>query len=161
MSTVMDRITVGYRPDHCSIARSLQLLGERWTLLVLRAAFSGVRRFDDIQQDTGAPRQVLSVRLAQLVEHDILRRVPYQEPGQRQRHEYRLTQKGLDLYPVLVGLLHWGDRYLTGDRGPSVLLTHRHCGAPVQVALRCSDGHDVGTARDVRAVPTDRAATVG
>lgn len=138
-----------YGPEDCSIARSLQLLGERWTILVLRDAFSGVRRFDDIQQNTGAPRQILSARLAHLVEHGILRRVPYQEPGKRHRHEYRLTQKGLDLYPVLAGLLQWGDKYLA-DPGPSVVLTHKDCGAHVYLTLRCDDGHDVESARDVR-----------
>ncbi|HEV2778185.1 MAG TPA: helix-turn-helix domain-containing protein [Actinophytocola sp.] len=142
-----------YRPEDCSIARSLEVLGERWTILVLREAFSGVRRFDDIQQNTGAPRQVLSQRLAHLVEHGILRRVPYQEPGQRQRHEYRLTEKGLDLYPVLVGLLHWGDKYLADEGGPSVRLTHKDCGAPVRVTMLCADGHEIGSAREVRPVP--------
>lgn len=144
---------VRFLPADCSIARSLELLGERWTMLVLREAFSGVRRFDDIQQNTGAPRQVLSARLAHLVEHDILSRVPYQEPGQRQRHEYRLTQKGLDLYPVLVGLLEWGDKYLTDDAGPSVVLTHKDCGTPVHVTMLCADGHEVTTARAVRPRP--------
>jgi DNA-binding HxlR family transcriptional regulator len=125
---------------------------------VLREAFSGVRRFDDIQQRTGAPRQVLSARLAHLVEHGILRRAAYQEPGQRQRYEYRLTQKGLDLYPVLVGLLEWGDKYLADDDGPSVVLTHKECGAPVHVAMVCADGHELGSARDVRPIPSPPAA---
>jgi DNA-binding HxlR family transcriptional regulator len=150
----MKQPIVRYQPADCSIARSMELLGERWTILVLREAFSGVRRFDDIQQHTGAPRQVLSARLALLVEHDILRRVPYQEPGQRQRHEYRLTQKGLDLYPVLVGLLQWGDKYLTDDRGPTVVLTHKECGQTVKATLMCAAGHEVPSARDVRPLPT-------
>lgn len=145
-----------YRPVDCSIARAMELLGERWTVLVLREAFSGVRRFDDIQQNTGAPRQVLSARLIQLVEHDVLRRVPYQEPGQRQRYEYRLTQKGLDLYPVMVGLLEWGDKYLADDAGPSVVLTHKECGAPIHAGLLCADGHEVTSARDVRPIPSPR-----
>jgi len=148
-----------YRPIDCSIARSLSLLGERWTILVLREAFSGVRRFDDIQQNTGAPRQVLSARLAHLVEQDVLRRVPYQEPGQRQRYEYRLTEKGLDLYPVLVGLLEWGDKYLADESGPSVALTHKACGSPVRVTMMCADGHEVAGARDVRAIPAQRRAS--
>jgi DNA-binding HxlR family transcriptional regulator len=139
-----------YRPVDCSIARSMELLGERWTILVLREAFNGVRRFDDIQAGTGAPRQVLSARLAHLVEHGILKRVPYQEPGQRQRYEYRLTRKGLDLYPVLMSLLEWGDKYLADDEGPSVVLTHKDCGAEIHVAMVCADGHEVPSARDVR-----------
>jgi len=141
-----------YRPLDCSIARAMELLGERWTVLVLREAFNGVRRFDDIQQYTGAPRQVLSARLATLVEHEVLRRVPYQDPGQRQRYEYRLTQKGLDLYPVLVGLLAWGDKYLADESGPSVILTHKDCGAPIHAGILCADGHEVPSARDVRPI---------
>jgi DNA-binding HxlR family transcriptional regulator len=130
----------------------MDLLGERWTILVLRESFNGVRRFDDIQQNTGAPRQVLSARLAHLVENGVLRRVPYQEPGQRQRYEYRLTDKGLDLYPVLVGLLQWGDKYLADNEGPSLTLTHKGCGEPIRVTMMCADDHELGSARDVRPV---------
>ena len=144
----MKQLAPRYLPVDCSIARSVELLGERWTILVLREAFSGVRRFDDIQANTGAPRQVLSARLAHLVDNGILRREPYQEPGQRQRHEYRLTRKGLDLYPVLVGLLQWGDKYLADD-DPSVVLDHRECGAEVHVGLVCAHGHQVPSAREV------------
>jgi DNA-binding HxlR family transcriptional regulator len=146
----MKQLAPRYRPVDCSIARSVDLLGERWTMLVLREAFSGVRRFDDIQQNTGAPRQVLSARLAHLVDNGLLRRVPYQDPGQRQRHEYRLTRKGLDLYPVLVGLLQWGDKYLADDRGPTVVLAHAGCDAEVHVGLVCAEGHEVPSAREVR-----------
>ncbi len=143
-----------YLPADCSIARTLSLIGERWTMLVLREAFRGVRRFDDIRANTGAPRQVLSDRLSTLVDHGVLRREPYQVIGQRVRHEYRLTRKGMDLYPVLVAIMRWGDHYLAGPDGPPVDLTHADCGAPVEVALRCADGHLLGSARDVR--PVDR-----
>ncbi len=146
-----------YLPEDCSIARAVALLGERWTMLVLREAFRGVRRFDDIRANTGAPRQVLSARLTLLVDQGVLRRVPYQVLGQRARHEYRLTRKGMDLYPVLVSLLRWGDRYLADPGGPPVRLTHAGCGAPVEVALRCADGHPLDSARDVRAVERTRA----
>lgn len=142
-----------YRPLDCSIARSMELLGERWTILVLREAFNAVRRFDDIQANTGAPRQVLSQRLAHLVEHGILRRVPYQEPGQRQRYEYRLTRKGVELYPILMALLEWGDKYLADDAGPPLVLTHKDCGAPIHVAMLCADGHELDSAHDVRPIP--------
>jgi DNA-binding HxlR family transcriptional regulator len=152
MEGVNTPVTVRYRPADCSIARAMDLLGERWTILVLRESFNGVRRFDDIQQNTGAPRQVLSARLAHLVEQGLLRRVPYQEPGQRQRYEYRLTDKGLDLYPVLVGLLQWGDKYLADDGAPPVTLTHKGCGEPVRVTMMCADDHEVGSAREVRPV---------
>lgn len=142
---------VGYLPEDCSIGRTLQLIGERWTILVLREAFRGTRRFDDIRAETGAPRQVLSARLATLVDHGLLRRVPYQLLGQRQRYEYRLTRKGIDLYPVLVALMQWGDKYLADPDGPPVRLTHLNCDAQVQVGLQCTDGHHLDSAHDVRA----------
>ena len=144
-----------YLPQDCSIARTLTLLGERWTMVVLREAFRGVRRFDDIRANTGAPRQVLSDRLALLVGNGVLRREPYQVIGQRARHEYRLTRKGMELYPILVAIMRWGDRYLADPGGPPVELTHADCGAPVDVALRCADGHLLDSARDVQ--PVERA----
>jgi DNA-binding HxlR family transcriptional regulator len=144
---------------HCSIARTLELVGEKWTLLVLRDAFNGVRRFDDLHRRIGAPRQVLSQRLGRLVDVGLLRRVPYRDPGQRTRYEYRLTEAGLDLYPVLVALLRWGDRHRPDTGGPAVELTHRGCGEPVDLVLRCAAGHDVGSAREVRPHPGPGAAS--
>jgi DNA-binding HxlR family transcriptional regulator len=141
--------------DQCSIAASLGVLGEKWTLLVLREAFNGTRRFDDMLHRTGAPRQVLSARLARLVDEGILRRVPYREAGQRQRAEYRLTDKGLDLYPILVALMHWGDRWANPAPAPPVTLHHRGCGADVGLHLRCDAGHDLAGAREVRPHPAD------
>lgn len=143
-----------YDPDLCSIARTLDLVGEKWSLLVLREVFSGVRRFDDLRRRTGAPRQVLSARLGTLVAAGLLRRHPYREPGQRSRYEYRLTRAGMDLYPVLVSLLRWGDRYLVQPTGgPSVELTHRDCGEPVDLVLRCRRGHELASAREVAPRP--------
>jgi DNA-binding HxlR family transcriptional regulator len=144
--------------DNCSIERTLSVLGEKWTLLVLREAFKGVRRFADLQAGTGAPRQVLSARLNRLVEEDLLRKVPYREPGQRQRDEYRLTQKGLDLYPIMIALMHWGDRYVADPEGPSVIVTHRDCGAPVEQYFRCADGHEIAGPREVTRIPGPGAA---
>ncbi|WP_220501393.1 winged helix-turn-helix transcriptional regulator [Microbispora sp. H10670] len=142
-----------YRVDNCSIERTLAVLGEKWTLLVLREAFNGVRRFADLQARTGAPRQVLSARLSRLVDEGLLRKVPYREPGQRQRDEYRLTQKGLDLYPIMIALMHWGDRYLADSAGPPVVVTHRDCGAAVALRLLCTDGHEVGGPREATPRP--------
>ena len=139
-----------YDPANCAIGAAVEILGERATFLVLREAFNGVRRFDDIQRRTGIPRQVLSSRLAG---EGLLRRVPYQEAGQRSRDEYRLTGKGLDLYPLLVALMQWGDRYEAGPDGPPVLLRHRDCGEPVQLQLSCRAGHVLQSARDVTPVP--------
>ncbi|MFE9957880.1 winged helix-turn-helix transcriptional regulator [Micromonospora sp. NPDC005299] len=135
--------------ENCTIARAMEILGERWTLVVLREVFNGVRRFDDMRVRTGIPRQVLTNRLAMLVEQGVLRREPYREPGSRLRHEYRLTDKGLDLWPVLVAVLGWGDRYLADPEGPPLAVTHRDCGAEVRPALRCAEGHEVTDPRDV------------
>jgi DNA-binding HxlR family transcriptional regulator len=135
--------------ENCPIGRAMEILGERWTFLVLREVFNGIRRYDDMRTRTNIPRQVLANRLATLVEHGILRRVPYQEPGARQRHEYRLTEKGFDLYPVLVALRDWGDRYLADADGSPLELQHRDCGASVHVELRCARGHGVTSPRQV------------
>ena len=142
-----------YDPANCAIGAAVRILGERASFLVLREAFNGVRRFDDMQRRTGIPRQVLSSRLARLVAEGLLRKVPYQEAGQRSRGEYRLTSKGLDLYPVLVALMQWGDRYEVDPDGPPVLLRHRDCGEPVQLQLSCRAGHVLESARDVTPVP--------
>ena len=142
-----------YDTANCAIGAAVGVLGERPTFLVLREAFNGVRRFDDMQRRTGMPRQVLSQRLARLVAEGLLRRVPYQERGQRSRDEYRLTDKGLDLYPVLVALMEWGDRYEGDADGPPVLLRHRDCGEPVRLHLTCEAGHVLESAREVTPVP--------
>ena len=137
--------------SRCSVAGTLAVVGEKWSLLVLREAFLGVRRFADFQRVLGAPRAVLTDRLASLVAEGILRRVPYQAEGERQRHEYRLTRKGVDLYPTLVALMEWGDRYLADGEVP-MELRHRDCGAPVHLALTCEQGHTLDGAREVRPV---------
>jgi DNA-binding HxlR family transcriptional regulator len=134
----------------CSIARALAVVGDRWTMLILREAFHRTRRFDDFQRRTGAPRPVLSERLRTLVDNEVLRRVPYgNHPG---RFEYRLTQKGIDLYPVLVALQGWGDRWFADGEEPPVGLRHRDCGAVVNPELACpSCGEWIG-ARDMEVV---------
>jgi DNA-binding HxlR family transcriptional regulator len=142
-----------YDSANCAIGAAVDIIGERPTFLVLREAFNGVRRFDDMRRRTGLPRQVLSDRLARLVHEDLLRKVPYQDAGQRTRHEYRLTGKGLDLYPVLVALMEWGDRHALGSAGPQVLLRHRDCGEPVRLQLACEAGHILESAREVTPVP--------
>jgi DNA-binding HxlR family transcriptional regulator len=139
--------------SRCSVAGTLAVVGEKWSLLVLREAFLGVRRFADFQRILGAPRAVLTDRLATLVDQGILRRVPYQAEGERQRHEYRLTTKGIDLYPTLVALMEWGDRYLAPEGEVPMELRHRNCGAPVHLTLTCEDGHTLGGAREVTPVP--------
>jgi DNA-binding HxlR family transcriptional regulator len=135
--------------ENCTIGRTMEILGERWTVVVLREIFSGLRRFDEMRERTNIPRQVLANRLALLVDQGVLRRHPYQEPGSRARSEYRLTPKGIDLYPVLVAIREWGDRYLADPEGPVLRTEHRDCGAQVHVELRCEAGHRVPSARAV------------
>lgn len=118
----------------CSIAATLQVIGDRWSLLILRDAFRGVRRFDAFAHDLGIARNLLADRLAKLVEHGILAKVPYQE--RPLRHEYRLTERGRDLSPALVALMRWGDHHLAGDL-PPVVLVHRACGEPLEQQLVC------------------------
>jgi DNA-binding HxlR family transcriptional regulator len=139
--------------DNCTVARAMAILGERWALVVLREVFNGVRRFEDMREHAGIPRQVLTNRLAMLVHEGILRRVPYQEPGERVRHEYRLTDKGFDLYPVLIAVWRWGDRYLADPEGSPVEIAHRDCGSLVGVHIRCEKGHELQSPREVAPRP--------
>jgi DNA-binding HxlR family transcriptional regulator len=136
-------------PDNCSVARTLAVIGERWTLLVLREVFSGVRRFDEIQRHIGVPRPILRDRLRRLVDEGVLRRIEYRELGQRARHEYRLTETGLELQTVLVALMEWGDRHPAGAGGPARVLRHRNCGERVHAELVCEAGHTLDSPRDV------------
>jgi DNA-binding HxlR family transcriptional regulator len=142
-----------YSTENCSIRRTLDVVGERWTLLVLREAFYGVRRFEDFVRTLGCPRDVLSARLRTLVDNDILTRTPYREPGRRARDEYRLTEKGIELFPALLALLQWGDRWAADPDGPAVELTHRGCGEPLTMTMGCAGGHEPLTIRDVAASP--------
>src|SRR3954462_5600791 len=144
--------------SRCSVAGTLAVVGEKWSLLVLREAFLGVRRFADFQRILGAPKAVLSDRLATLVEQGVLTRVPYQAEGERQRHEYRLTAKGRDLYPTLVALMQWGDTYLA-DGPPPLELQHRDCGAAGHLGPTREAGHAVAGAREVE--PVRQAAAAG
>ncbi|HYH88874.1 MAG TPA: helix-turn-helix domain-containing protein [Solirubrobacteraceae bacterium] len=144
---------LAYSAENCSIRRTLDVVGEKWTLLVLREAFYGVRRFDDFQRAIGCARNILSRRLATLVEHGILERHGYREPGSRPRSEYRLTDKGRELFPALVGLLQWGDRWTADPEGAAVELRHGGCEAVIAVELRCAAGHGPLNERDVDAVP--------
>lgn len=137
----------------CSIAGTLEVVGEKWSLLVLREAFLGVRRFADFQRNLDVSRAILTDRLNTFVEQGVLARTPYHAEGQRQRHEYRLTEKGLDLYPTLVALMEWGDQYVADERGGPLTLAHQDCGATVHLALTCESDHHLNGPRDVRPVP--------
>ena len=139
-----------YDKDNCSVGRTLGLIGERWTLLVLREAFLGVRRFGEFQRHTGAAKNILSDRLHTLVAGGVLERRLYEE--RPPRHEYRLTEKGLDLYPVLVSLMQWGDKYESDASGPPVLMRHKGCNEIVAPQLTCPGCGEAIGARDMVAL---------
>jgi DNA-binding HxlR family transcriptional regulator len=140
-----------YSAENCSIQAALDIVGEKWTLLVVREAFFGVRRFADFQRLLGCARNILSARLKTLVDAGILSLSPYREPGSRARYEYRLTEKGRDLYPIVVSLMQWGDRWGERPDGAPLQLTHRDCGQAVEVQLRCAADHGPLSVRDVQA----------
>jgi DNA-binding HxlR family transcriptional regulator len=135
------------RPDECSIARAMEVLGERWTFLILREAFYGVRRFSDMQRNLGIARNMLSTRLQTLVGAGILQRRLYQ--AEPERYEYRLTEAGRDLYPAIVTLMRWGDKHLQGELGPPVILRHNTCGHAADPRLVCAHCGEELQPRDV------------
>ena len=130
-------------PDRCHLARSIDLVGERWTLLILRAAMFGVRRFDDFQTELGCPRTVLSGRLKTLTDAGILAREPYQEPGKRTRFEYVLTERGRALQPTLIMLTQWGDAHLAGGEPAPVSFVDEETRSPVRAGFVDADGRSV------------------
>jgi DNA-binding HxlR family transcriptional regulator len=140
-----------YDTQVCSIARSLEIVGERWSLLILRSVFLGVHRFDDLLEALGITRSVLTARLARLVEEGVLERVPYQQ--RPVRYEYRATAKGRELWPVLAHLLRWGDAHYAGDDGPPRILEHRGCGGHPDAHLLCDRCGAPLAYEDVRARP--------
>jgi DNA-binding HxlR family transcriptional regulator len=137
--------------DACSIARTLEVIGDRWTLLILRDAFRGVRRFDDIQRDLGIARNILTDRLQKLVDRGVLSKTPYQ--SRPVRYEYRLTPKGRDLSPALVALMRWGDKWLAEDGRPPLVLTHKTCGEPVDQSFICWTCDETVTPAGLRGRP--------
>lgn len=126
------------RNEHCAIARSLSVLGERWMFVVLRQAFMGARRFEDYQQGTGIARNILTDRLNGLCEEGILERRPYAEHPGRTLYQYRLSEKGLELYPILLTLMKWGNQYGGFENGPPVRLIDRTCGKETVPEFVCS-----------------------
>lgn len=147
--------------EHCTIGRAMAILGEKWTIVVLREIFNGVRRFDDMRTRSGIPRQVLANRLASLVEHGVLKKVPYQEPGSRVRHEYRLTPKGFDLYPMLLAVTEWGNRYLADPDGPPLTFVDRSDESPVHLEVHRDDGGEIGDYREIAPRPGPGARRIG
>lgn len=135
----------------CSVAKALEVIGERWSLLIVRGVMHGNRRFGEMQESLGIARNVLSARLQRLVDEEILERRAYQESPPR--YEYFLTQKGLDLWPALIALLNWGDRYSPSPEGPRRLIVHKECGGTVSERGICESCGKVLTARDAKQVP--------
>ncbi len=142
------------RPASCSIGRAMELLGERWTFLILREAFWGVRRFTELQRNLGIARNILSARLQTLVASGILERRLYQEDPER--YEYRLSEMGRDLYPAIVAIMRWGDKHLTGEGCTPLVLRHT-CGHDAAPQMTCSHCGEPVDARDIRPEPAESA----
>ena len=124
-----------YDDQVCSLARTLEIVGERWTLLIVRDALLGLRRFEQFTDSLGIARNVLSARLQTLVEHGVFEKVRYQE--RPDRYEYRLTARGTDLATAVIALMQWGDRHTEPPQGPPRLIEHDRCGGPVQLGFTC------------------------
>jgi DNA-binding HxlR family transcriptional regulator len=145
-----------YEGQVCSVARSLEVVGERWTLLIVRNLFLGLRRFDELQHNLGIARNVLAARLEKLVEAGVVEPRPYsQRPP---RHEYVLTEKGRDLFPVLVALMQWGDRHAPSPGGPPIVMVHRGCGGEVDSHRACTSCGKLLELHQVQALPGPGAA---
>lgn len=135
----------------CTIARSANIIGDGWNLLIIRDACLGRRRFEDFQRSLGIGRNILTTRLNQLVEEGLLQRVEYhQRPV---RHEYRLTDKGRDVYPILAAMAAWGDRWLSGPEGSPLQLHHTACGHDMHAVVTCSECHQPIDVRETVARP--------
>jgi DNA-binding HxlR family transcriptional regulator len=144
---------LSHRFEADSVSRTLALLGEKWTLLILREAFFGVRRYGQLVRNLGIPRPTLSARLRTLVHAGLLERMRYaSEPD---RHEYRLTRAGIDLFPSIVALMRWGDEYLAGTEGAPIVMRHNHCGEIADPYLAC---RSCGGEIDARNVTPERGA---
>ncbi|MCH2159838.1 MAG: helix-turn-helix transcriptional regulator [Oleiphilaceae bacterium] len=136
--------------QNCSMARGLAIFGDRWTLLIIRECFRRVRRFSDFQKSLGITKHRLSNRLTRLVDEGILTKVPYDDSAKR--FEYRLTDKGLELYPILMSVALWGDKWLSDEDGAPVIYRHKSCGEITQPKFVCDCCGDDIHARDIDAI---------
>lgn len=137
--------------EPCSIARTVSVIGDRWSLLILRDCFLRIRRFEDFQARLGITRPILADRLKKLVDAFVLIKVPYQQ--RPVRYEYRLTEKGLDLYPIMMALVHWGDVHMAGKKGRPLLHTHDLCGKDFEPVMVCSECGEPAVAKQVHVHP--------
>lgn len=142
-----------YDSSTCSIARTAQVLGDRWTVLVVRDLFNGVRRFDALQSHLGIARDVLAKRLKLLVDEGLVERRDYKPERERARQEYVLTPAGRDLRTVLIALMDFGDKHRAGAAGPPVELRHRDCGEAIHAHLTCEAGHPIDATTRAELVP--------
>ena len=123
--------------QHCSVARSLAVVGDRWTLMIVRDLFLGASRFDTLQRQLGISRTILTDRLGLLEKEGVVRKLAYQDKPVR--YKYLLTEKGLDLYPVIIGLMHWGDKHYAGEAGPPIIHHHVNCDHDFEPVVSCSE----------------------
>jgi len=144
--------------EQCSLARTVAVIGDRWTLLILRECFLRKRRFEEFQSSLGITRHLLSERLKKLVRFGVLRRTPYQDSPAR--YEYILTQRGLDLYPIVMAIVHWGDTHMVDERGRPLLHEHKTCGKLFDPVMVCSECGEPIEARQVH-VHTGPGAPAG
>ena len=142
-----------YQASNCSIARTLQVVGEKWTFLIIRESFYGATRFEQFHRVLQCPRNLLSERLALLVDEGIFERSEYREPGSRARNEYKITEKGQELMYILLALQQWGDRHKADPEGPPIVARHTDCGAELHVTFACDKGHVVGDLAHAELVP--------
>lgn len=144
--------------EPCSLARTVAVIGDRWSLLVLRECFLRTRRFEGFQSKLKITRHLLADRLKKLVRFGVLRRVPYQEAPKR--FEYLLTQKGLDLYPIVMAMVHWGDTHMVDERGRPIIHQHKTCGKVFDPVLVCSECGEPLDAREVHVHPGPGSRTL-
>ena len=135
------------KDEPCSVARTLSVIGDRWTLMILRDCFVGLRRFEHFEASLGITRHVLADRLKKLVDEGVLKKVPYGEAPVRE--EYRLTERGFDLYPVVLSIVQWGDKHMADERGAPIVRRHEKCGNIVQGKMVCSDCGEELDAREI------------
>jgi DNA-binding HxlR family transcriptional regulator len=133
--------------ENCSVARSVAVIGDRWTLMILRDLFLGVRRFEAFEKRLGISRSIIAERLKKLTDEGVVRREAYQ--SNPVRHEYRLTDKGLALHPVMMAIVHWGDVHYAGAAGPPLIHRHKACGCDFHPVQTCSECAGALSARDV------------
>ena len=151
MSSPPQRVDLAHRFEADSVGRALGLIGDHWTLMILREALFGVRRYGQLARNLGIPRPTLSARLRSMVDSGLLERVLY--ASDPDRYEYRLTEAGRDLFPAAVLLMRWGDKYLAGPDGPPLVLRHHDCGELADPALVCSNCGKAISAHNVTPEP--------